>query len=114
MIGGRGADRLVGNQGDDILIAGYTDHDTNLRALCAILDEWSRTDLNYAGRVNHLLAGGGLNGTYLLNDSTSHDDGIVDKLTGSSDRDWFFANLDFGVLDQITDLKSNEVAQDID
>ena len=114
LIGGRGADRLVGNAGDDILIAGATDHDTNLRALCAILDEWSRTDLSYSGRVNHLLAGGGFNGSYRLNDSTVHDDGIADKLTGSSDRDWFFANLDFGVLDQITDLKNNEVAQDID
>ncbi len=114
IIGGRGADRLVGNQGDDLLIAGFTNHDTDLIALCAILDEWSRTDLNYTQRFNHLRLGGGLNGSYLLNDLTSHDDGAVDRLTGSSDRDLFFANLDMGVLDKITDLKCNELSRDID
>ena len=114
LIGGRGADRLVGNQGDDILIAGYSDHDTSLIALCAILDEWSRADLVYLARVNHLLSGGGLNSIYLLNESKVHDDGVEDKLTGSSGRDWFFANLDSGVLDQITDLKGDERTDDID
>ena len=114
IIGGRGADRLIGNPGDDLLVAGFTDHDANLIALCAILDEWSRTDQTYTQRVNHLWYGGGLNGSYLLNDVTTHDDAAVDRLTGSSDRDWFFANVDFGVLDQITDLKSNERSTDID
>ncbi len=114
LIGGRGADRLVGNQGDDLLIAGFTDHDTNLAALCAILDEWSRTDVSYSGRANHLRLGGGRNGTARLNDTTAHDDGVFDRLTGSANTDWFFANIDFGLLDQITDRHPSELVDDID
>ncbi len=43
-----------------------------------------------------------------------HDDGVEDILTGSSGRDWFFANLDSGVLDRITDLKGDERTNEID
>jgi Ca2+-binding RTX toxin-like protein len=113
LIGGVGADRLVGNGGDDLLIAGWTDHDTNLAALCAIVDEWSRTDGVYEDRVNNLRFGSGLNGSVLLNSQTVHDDGDFDQLTGSAGRDWFFANLDFGVLDQITDWHSSEQVDEI-
>jgi hypothetical protein len=38
----------------------------------------------------------------------------VDVLTGDAGRDWFFANLDAGVRDRITDLQSNEFADDLD
>ncbi|WP_202921112.1 hypothetical protein [Anatilimnocola aggregata] len=34
--------------------------------------------------------------------------------TGSAGRDWFFANLDNGVLDKITDLHASEFADDLD
>lgn len=114
LIGGRGADRLVGNQGDDLLISGWTNHDTNLAALCAILDEWSRTDGSYGSRVNNLRFGGGRNGSVRLNNVTVHDDGDFDRLTGSADRDWFFANTGCNVLDQITDRHDTEWVDDID
>lgn len=70
LIGGRGVDRLVGNQGDDLLVAGFTDHDSNLVALCAILKEWSRTDLGYQARVDDIWYGRGWNGSYRLNNVT--------------------------------------------
>ena len=35
-------------------------------------------------------------------------------LTGSAGQDWFFANLDTGVLDKITDLGAAEFAIDLD
>ena len=61
--------------------------------------EWGRTDLTgtdlqqYQTRVAHLASGGGLNGTWLLNASTVHDDGAADTLTGSTVAfDWFFAS----------------------
>jgi Ca2+-binding RTX toxin-like protein len=120
LIGGTGADRLVGNADDDILIAGTTAWDNDAGALCAILEEWSRTDLTYAARVQHLQSGGGLNGALTLNVDPSRgpvtvfDDGAADVLTGSAGRDWFFANLDNGVLDKITDLHASEFADDLD
>lgn len=118
MIGGFGADRLVGNSGDDILIAGTTDHDANDAALCALMAEWTRTDIDFASRVTHLQNGGGLNSSFLVNDLTVHDDGATDVLTGSSGQDWFLFNQDGdgGVQDHATDLRTFEAmfAQDLD
>ena len=58
------------------------------------------------------------NGGYFLDtdgaNATVRDDGCSDTLTGDQGRDWFFANLDSGVRDRITDLSSNEFADDID
>ncbi len=39
LIGGRGRDYLNGGGHDDILIAGWTDYDTNLSALDAVMAE---------------------------------------------------------------------------
>jgi hypothetical protein len=96
LIGGRGADRLVGNAGDDILIAGYTNHDDNLVSLCKIMDEWTRTDADFATRINHLDGpinnSGGLNARVFLNARTVQDDGDIDQidvLTGSAGDDWY-------------------------
>jgi hypothetical protein len=120
MIGGSGADRLVGNNDDDILIAGMTAWDKNEEALCAIREEWSRADLSYGERRDHLRSGGGLNGAFTLNADPSHgpvtvfDDDAADVLTGSAGIDWFFANLESGVLDKITDLHALEFADDLD
>lgn len=118
IIGGAGADRIVGNASDDILIAGLTAFDTSHSALCAIMDEWTRTDQTYTQRVDHLRYGGGLNGSIKLDtegsDATVFDDGAADILTGSSGTDWFFANLDGGVRDRITDLSAQEFAEDLD
>src|SRR5262249_52951864 len=95
LIGGTGSDTLTGNAASDLLIAGYTDYDQNIAALAAIMQEWSRTDIGYNGRVNHILGttAGGLNGSSLFNTSTIHDDGVADTLTGGNALDWFFANV---------------------
>jgi len=126
LIGGNGSDRLLGNSDDDILIAGATDHDALEAALCQIMDEWSRTDVDLATRVRRLEgpAGGGSaddkNGAYFLNAQTVQDDGLQDMLTGSSGSDWFFFNRDGDgdarKKDKATDMSTFEAmfAEDID
>jgi Ca2+-binding RTX toxin-like protein len=54
LLGGAGADRIVGNAATDILVAGITAFDANGAALALIMQEWTRTGLGFAGRVNHL------------------------------------------------------------
>ena len=54
----RGADRLVGNGEDDILIGGYTSYGCDHEALCSILEIWTRRDLNYTQRINCLSTDG--------------------------------------------------------
>jgi hypothetical protein len=59
--------------------------------------------------VAHLRTGSGLNGAMMLvAGATVYDDGAADTLQGNGGRDWFFANLDAGVLDAITDLGNDE------
>jgi hypothetical protein len=120
LIGGLGADQLVGNSNDDILIAGTTAFDANKAALCAILDEWT-SSRDYATRVANLKgigSGPRENADYFLrakgSDRTVFDDGAVDHLVGSSGQDWMFANLDSGVLDQVSGLLGSESIEDID
>ena len=113
LIGGKGCDTLDGSGGDDLLIAGWTNHDTNFSALCAILAQWSRTDATYESRVNKLRYGGGLNGNVRLNCQSVYDDGVVDTLTGSAGRDWFFAKIGCGIVDKITDRNSTEYTDDL-
>lgn len=96
----RGADRLVGNSEDDILIGGTTQYGCDHEALCAILGEWSQTNLSYAPRVNNLG-----NGPFRLNSATVFDDGAADLLTGAAGFDWFFT----GANDKITDRHPSEV-----
>lgn len=124
LIAGRGADRVVGNADDDILISGVTDFDGDTAALCAIVDEWTSAG-SYAVRTSHITgASGGANGAYFLTcdgpGATVHDDNAADVLTGAAGQDWFFANLSTGgdddatKKDKITDLHSNEFANDLD
>jgi uncharacterized delta-60 repeat protein len=40
LIGGDGADRIMGNADEDILVAGFTSHDSNIKALQGIQSEW--------------------------------------------------------------------------
>jgi Ca2+-binding RTX toxin-like protein len=94
LIGGNGSDRLIGGSGDDILIAGSTKYDNDHRALCEILEQWSRCDLSFSKRVKNLSAG-----TYALNSHTVYDDGSKDQLTGAAGEDWIFAGCD----DKVTD-----------
>jgi hypothetical protein len=112
LIGGLGGDTLKGNGGDDILIGGTTSYDSDLVSLYALMREWSRTDVSYTTRVNHLKGGaGGLNGTYVLTTTTVFDDGVTDTLYGNAGLDWFFARMTgkSSQKDRVQDLSSGEV-----
>jgi Ca2+-binding RTX toxin-like protein len=107
LIGGGGRDTLVAGPGEDILIGGRTAYDTDLKALCAVMDEWTRRDECYQLRVNHILGNipGGLNGTTYLNANTVWDDLTPDVLVGSSGLDLFF----LGVADKLAGRHDDEV-----
>jgi titin len=102
LIAGLGASKLYAGSAGAILIGGWTDYDLTsaamtydqkLAALEAIMAEWGSAD-SYTTRVNDLTNGGGLNGSYLLNTSTVHDNGQTDTLFGfpaATPLDWFFA-----------------------
>jgi hypothetical protein len=109
-----GADVLHGDGGDDILIGGTTDYDSNLTALNAVMAEWGRTDADYATRVKHLSGAlsGGLNGSTVLKAGTGgtvHDDAAIDTLFGEGGNDWFFALLSGTNKDVIKDQAKGEV-----
>jgi Ca2+-binding RTX toxin-like protein len=94
LIAGSGTAHLEGHGGSDILIGGTTNHDNNVAALSAILAEWSNPNESFATRMNNLLGttATGLNGNYLLNPSTVHDNGHADNLDGDAGMDWYFAS----------------------
>src|SRR5262249_31098127 len=50
--------------------------------------------------------GGGINGNYVLNQTTVFDNGVPDVLTGANQMDWFF----FGADDKIADRQVGEFA----
>ena len=58
MIGGRDQDELMGNQGDNLLIGGFSLFDTDIPALQKIMAEWS-SGRDYNTRVANLQAGSG-------------------------------------------------------
>src|SRR5262249_46880403 len=94
-------------------------YDGNEAALDAVMREWT-SGRTFASRVANLVDGSGsalrLNGTTFLNDSTVHDDGDRDVLTGDAGLDWFLLNLDRdgGAGDCATDGKRTETVTDID
>jgi Ca2+-binding RTX toxin-like protein len=105
LIGGSGADSLRGGTGDDILLAGtvlYYDeatHTLDEASLSAILEEWTSA-ADYATRIDHLMNGGGANGSARLNASTVFNDGgAVDRLWGEQDLDWFLVSAGDAVND---------------
>ena len=107
LIGGDGTDNLNGGAGDDILIGGKTAHDSNDIALFALLAEWSSSH-NYATRVGNLrgtISVTPANGPYYLQnqpaDSLFGDSGAVDTLIGSTGQDWFIADLEDILPDQV-------------
>ena len=102
VLGGNGADRLTGGGGADLLISGLTDFENDLSKLMDVFDEWTSTS-SYPDRVDHLMNGGGLNGTTLLSTSTIHDDGFKDVLIGGGGLDLFLLS-----APDIFDLKSGE------
>jgi hypothetical protein len=98
LIAGRGGASLDGGRADDILIGGYTDFDTNLAALQAILAEWN-SSASYAARTAAL-------GAY-FNTTTVHDDGRADRIDGEGGRDWVFALLSGPQKDRVKGVASN-------
>jgi hypothetical protein len=101
LIGGTGNDIMNGAGDDDILIGGTTDHDNNLTALNAIMQEWiSSADFNT--RVSALRAGV-LGGTVKLDSTTVHDDGVFDAIVGDdgSNWGWIFNTDSFALIQQI-------------
>jgi hypothetical protein len=120
LIAGLGASKLYAGSAGAILIGGWTDYDLTstamtydqkLAALEAVMAEWGSAD-SYTTRVNDLTNGGGLNGSYLLNTSTVHDNGQTDTLFGfpaAAPLDWFFA----GASDIIKHKNSGEVTTTI-
>ena len=104
---------MKGDDGDDILIGGFTVYDENLDALALIMAEWT-SDRTYLERVHNLRnAAGPILETadieIKLDETTVFNDGVRDKLEGDDDRDWFFANLDDDEDDdKLEDRKSGE------
>jgi hypothetical protein len=99
MIAGLSSATLNGGNGENILIGGTTQWDYDPVALAAIMAEWTRTDLAYADRVDHLLNGGGLNGAYLLNATTVTGNGAGNTLLGGAGLDLYFGNLNLDYYD---------------
>jgi hypothetical protein len=114
LIGGGGADRLDASKstGDNLLIGGTTNWDTNLAALQAVMAEWDRPDLGFADRRSDLLTGTNGQGKKPLNvvtvngkqqlilltpatnptssNGTVHADTSPDTLVGGAGQNWFF------------------------
>jgi Ca2+-binding RTX toxin-like protein len=111
LIGGLGKDKIVGDGGDDILIGGVYVEATNRVALNAVMAEWTRFDLDYDGRIANLQGNGGtgLNGGFLVNDTTVFDDAVKDKLSGKKGLDWFMAKADDDKLDMHDDEQLTEI-----
>jgi cyclophilin family peptidyl-prolyl cis-trans isomerase len=110
LIGDAGKDTLSGGAGDDLLVAGSAQFDDNSATLSTIMLEWTRSDLDYNGRLDHLTGKvtGGLNATFLLNKSTISNDSDEDTLTGDEDTDVFFAHTKSATKDKRTDKTSTE------
>ena len=104
LIGGSGADILHGRGGQDIVIGGTTNHDNNKAALQLIMNEWTRRDISYERRIDHLRNGGGANGMVRLNNATVQNVDALDTLFGEGEKDWFF-----GLPGEFQDLAPGEL-----
>jgi Ca2+-binding RTX toxin-like protein len=118
---GLGADRIISNAGDDLLIGGSASYDGNAAALAMMLDEWTSPH-DYASRIANLLGTGSgstfanrLNSNYFLQPGvTVFDDGAQHQLTGSAGQDCFFAKMfGPGELDKITGFSKDEIVTDL-
>jgi hypothetical protein len=100
---------VYGSGNGDILIGGTTAYDLDQNGeLEAIMAEWTRTDLSYADRVNHILNGDDALDPYPLNASTVFDNGAANTITGNASG--IVSNLYFVTnSDVITDLTAGEV-----
>jgi hypothetical protein len=83
LIGGGGGDTLTGN-GNDILVSGATQYDSNttanIAALDAVLAEWTSTTDSCSTRINKIMSGVGPGTTIALNASTITQDAKANTL----------------------------------
>jgi hypothetical protein len=115
-IGGSGASQLHGGLGSNLLIAGSTNFDTNDAALGAILNEWSSkgTPQTHEAHLAGILPGG-LNGSFLLNNSTVHASSAMNHIETGPDfaLAWIFAQMgdttNGGILDSIHGSSHNRL-----
>ena len=91
LLGGTGIDRLEGDDQQDLLVADVYADQANRAAIRGIAAEWQRA-ANYIVRTDNLSAGGGLNGSYVLNNTTVTPDGAKDTLLGMGKLDWFLGD----------------------
>jgi Ca2+-binding RTX toxin-like protein len=107
LIGGVGNDTLNGGADDDILIADRAEIESYRSGQQVVMAEWTRTDLSYQLRTDHLRNGGGLNFNYMLNASTVFPEAADrNTLTGGGGTDWFFAKSEG---DTLTDQLATEL-----
>jgi hypothetical protein len=111
-VGSSGHATLQGGNGQDILIAGTTNYDTNITALNALMAEWSSTSVPFATRVAHLSGtqSGGRNGTTYLTSSTVQKSNGLNTLIGGtggspSALDWFWVSAGDVITDSNTGKK---------
>ena len=93
LIGGTGADNLLGGTDEDLMLGARYTLEADNTALVALLTEWTSAS-SFINRVAHLLGtlAGGANGGFTLTSATVKEDGIKDKLTGGSGKDWYLRN----------------------
>jgi hypothetical protein len=94
--GAEGYATLNAGPAGDIVIGGTTSYDSNTTALAYIMAEWDSSD-SYSTRLSKISNGGGLNRSYVLNNTTVFDNGVTDYLYGynpasGNSLDWFFAH----------------------
>jgi hypothetical protein len=96
LVGGLGIDQVGTNGsdvGDDILISGRNNYDSNQTAIDAFIDKWANKASFTAG-VQALRDGFTVSGvTYKLNTTTVFDDDVTDTFFGGAGTDWFFADI---------------------
>jgi hypothetical protein len=109
IITGGGTGTVFGSGNGDILIGATTAYDLDQNGeLQDIMAEWTRTDLSYSDRVNHILNGDDPLDPYPLNTSTVFDNGAANTITGNSNGN--VVNLYYVTnSDVITDLTQGEM-----
>jgi len=114
MVGGSGADDLLGTGSDDLLIGGmfacatpYYSEATgalNRTALNSIMSEWKS-----AASIDTRIARLETAAPYLLNAATVANDAAVDTLTGAEGSDWIIHSLGDLLSDFLTGLDRKKV-----
>ena len=100
LIAGASASTLLGGNDDDILIGGTTAYDADVGALTAVMAEWTRTDEDYATRVDHLLTG---TNSPVLDATTVTGNGGGNTLTGDGGNNLFYGSLTGDTTDRRPD-----------